>query len=139
MACGDPALHLKRVMGMPWHCGRRTAALKSATIRPVRAAAGWRAAALMACAIACCLAGAPIGRGADAQPASDPQAVPQALCDLLLRVMKQGPALGFAGRVKALAPELSREFDLPLTTRLVVGPPWRSMSAEQQQQLVAAF
>jgi phospholipid transport system substrate-binding protein len=34
---------------------------------------------------------------------------------------------------------LSRDFDLPLTTRLVVGPPWRSMSAEQQQALVAAF
>ena len=94
---------------------------------------------MMACAIACCLAGARIGRGAEAQPGSDPQAVPQALCDLLVRVMKQGPALGFAGRVKALAPELSRQFDLPLTTRLVVGPPWRSMTAEQQQQLVAAF
>ena len=70
---------------------------------------------------------------------AEPQATPQALCDLLVRVMKQGPALGFAGRVKVLEPELKREFDLPLTTRLVVGPPWRSMSADQQQALVAAF
>jgi len=53
--------------------------------------------------------------------------------------MKQGPALGFAGRVKILQPQLSRVFDLPLTTRLVVGPPWRNMTAEQQQSLVAAF
>jgi phospholipid transport system substrate-binding protein len=76
-----------------------------------------------------------------AEPSSvaEPQATPQALCDLLVKVMKQGPALGFAGRVKLLEPELQREFDLPLTTRLVVGPPWRSMSADQQQALVAAF
>ena len=65
--------------------------------------------------------------------------MPQALCDLLVQVMKQGPTLGFAGRVKILEPELKRQFDLPLTTRLVVGPPWRSMSPEQQQALVAAF
>jgi phospholipid transport system substrate-binding protein len=76
---------------------------------------------------------------ASAPPASEAPAVPQALCDLLVRVMKQGPTLGFAGRVKILEPALSRQFDLPLTTRLVVGPPWRSLSADQQQALVAAF
>jgi phospholipid transport system substrate-binding protein len=75
----------------------------------------------------------------EAPSGSEPQAVPQALCDTLVQVMKQGPVLGFAGRVKILEPELRREFDLPLTTRLVVGPPWRSMSPEQQQALVAAF
>jgi phospholipid transport system substrate-binding protein len=77
-------------------------------------------------------------RASDAPPA-EPQAAPQALCDALIQVMKQGPALGFAGRVKILQPQLSRVFDLPLTTRLVVGPPWRNMTAEQQQSLVAAF
>jgi phospholipid transport system substrate-binding protein len=77
--------------------------------------------------------------GAAAAAAAQPQAAPQALCDLLLQVMKQGPTLGFAGRVKALEPGLSRDFDLPLTTRLVVGPPWRSMTPDEQQQLVTAF
>jgi phospholipid transport system substrate-binding protein len=77
--------------------------------------------------------------GASEAPLAEPQAAPQVLCDTLIQVMKQGPALGFAGRVKILEPQLSRVFDLPLTTRLVVGPPWRSMSAEQQQALVAAF
>jgi phospholipid transport system substrate-binding protein len=67
------------------------------------------------------------------------QAAPQGLCDVLLQVMKQGPALGFSGRVKILEPELRRDFDMPLITRLVVGPPWRSMSAGEQQALVAAF
>jgi len=79
--------------------------------------------------------------GAGAAPAADsgPQGAPQALCDLLIQVMKQGPKLGFAGRVKLLDPELNRLFDLPLTTRLVVGPPWRSISPQQQQALVQAF
>jgi phospholipid transport system substrate-binding protein len=53
--------------------------------------------------------------------------------------MKRGPALDFAARVKALEPEVSRDYDMPLMTRLVVGPPWRSMSPDEQQALVAAF
>jgi phospholipid transport system substrate-binding protein len=95
----------------------------------------WRAAVLLVFAVVLPVCGA----GEAPPSASEPQAVAQALCDLLVRVMKQGPALGFAGRVKALEPELSRQFDLPLTTRLVAGPPWRSMSPEQQQALVSAF
>jgi phospholipid transport system substrate-binding protein len=83
--------------------------------------------------------GAASGAATTAPSGPEPQAVPQALCDLLVQVMKQGPSLGFAGRVKALEPGLNREFDLPLTTRLVVGPSWRSMSPEQQQSLVTAF
>jgi phospholipid transport system substrate-binding protein len=78
--------------------------------------------------------------GASETPSgSEPQALAQALCDTLVRTMKQGPALGLAGRVKTLEPELRRDYDLPLTTRLVVGPSWRSMSPEEQQALVAAF
>ncbi len=68
-----------------------------------------------------------------------PQAVAQSLYDALLKVMKQGPALGFAGRVKALEPELRRDYDLAFMTRVVVGPPWRSLSADDQQGLVDAF
>jgi phospholipid transport system substrate-binding protein len=78
--------------------------------------------------------------GASEMPSeSEPQALAQALCDALVRTMKQGPALGMAGRVKALEPDLRRDYDLALTTRLVVGPPWRSMSPEEQQALIAAF
>jgi phospholipid transport system substrate-binding protein len=78
--------------------------------------------------------------GASETPSgSEPQAIAQALCDTLVQTMKQGPTLGLAGRVKALEPELRRDYDLPLTTRLVVGPSWRSMSPEEQQALVAAF
>jgi phospholipid transport system substrate-binding protein len=75
----------------------------------------------------------------EAPSGSEPQAVPQALSDALLQAMKRGPALDFAARVKALEPEVSRDYDMPLMTRLVVGPPWRSMSPDEQQALVAAF
>jgi phospholipid transport system substrate-binding protein len=85
--------------------------------------------------VGACVAGAGTAAAAD----TGPQGAPQALCDLLIQVMKQGPKLGFAGRVKLLDPELNRLFDLPLTTRLVVGPPWRSISPPQQQALVHAF
>jgi phospholipid transport system substrate-binding protein len=98
------------------------------------AAAACRAAALLVIALA-----VSVCRASEPSSGSEPQATPQALCDLLVQVMKQGPALGFAGRVKALEPELQRLFDLPLTTRLVAGLPWRGMTAEQQQALVAAF
>jgi phospholipid transport system substrate-binding protein len=75
----------------------------------------------------------------EAPSGSEPQAVPQALSDALLQAMKRGPTLDFTARVKALEPEVSRDYDMPLMTRLVVGPPWRSMSPDEQQALVAAF
>ena len=86
-----------------------------------------------------CAAALSVCGASEAPSGSDPQALAQALCDALVRTMKQGPALGIAGRVKALEPELRRDYDLPLTTRLVVGPTWRSMSPEEQQALITAF
>jgi phospholipid transport system substrate-binding protein len=89
---------------------------------------------MLICAAALSVCGA-----TEAPSGAEPQALAQSLCDALVRTMKQGPELGLAGRVKALEPELRRDYDLPLTTRLVVGPSWRSMSPEEQQALVAAF
>jgi phospholipid transport system substrate-binding protein len=86
-----------------------------------------------------CAAGLSVCGASEAPSGSEPQAVAQSLCDSLVRTMKEGPTLGLAGRVKSLEPELRRDYDLPLTTRLVVGPSWRSMSPEDQQALVAAF
>ena len=83
-----------------------------------------------------CAAALSVCGASEAPSGSDPQALAQALCDALVRTMKQGPALGLAGRVKALEPELRRDYDLPLTTRLVVGPTWRSMSPEEQHCLL---
>jgi phospholipid transport system substrate-binding protein len=59
--------------------------------------------------------------------------------DTLLAAMKDGPKLGFKGRYDKLAPAVRQSFDLPLMTRLMVGPQWAGIPAEQQQQIVAAF
>lgn len=75
-----------------------------------------------------------------AEPASPAPA--QTACSfyaVLLTAMKQGATLGFDGRRQLLEPEIRRDFDLPLMTRLVVGLPWRSMTATVQQELVEAF
>jgi phospholipid transport system substrate-binding protein len=68
-----------------------------------------------------------------------PVATVQGLCDALISSMKQGPTLGFAGRRKLLEPEIRRALDLPLMTRLVLGPPWRALAPQMQSQLVEAF
>jgi phospholipid transport system substrate-binding protein len=91
-------------------------------------------------ALLCCSAGwyARASYAADAEPQS-PAATAQGLCNVLLEVMKKGSSLDFAARVKILDPQLRRLYDMPLLTRLVVGPPWRSLSADDQQALVQAF
>jgi len=62
-----------------------------------------------------------------------------AFYDTLLQAMKGGQELGFAGRRDLLAPAVTRAFDLPLMTRITVGPQWASMTADERQKLVRAF
>lgn len=63
----------------------------------------------------------------------------QALDDGLLAIMKGGKAMGFAGRAARISPVVDQAFDLPLMTRLSVGPAWTGMSATDQAALSAAF
>jgi phospholipid transport system substrate-binding protein len=77
-----------------------------------------------------------------ASAAADPAAAAAAISsfyDTLLSVMKEGPSLGFKGRYDRLNPTMRTTFDLPLMTRLMVGPQWSGLTPAQQQQLVAAF
>ena len=76
---------------------------------------------------------------ATAHADSPPAQTASSFYDALLGAMKQGPTLGFGGRRQLLDPEIRRDFNLPLMTRLVVGPPWRSLLGDQQQALVDAF
>ena len=70
--------------------------------------------------------------------AADPaQATVEALHGGLLVVMKAGGTQG--SRVRALGPVVDRSFDLPLMTRLSVGPAWTTIPAPQQVALVQAF
>lgn len=59
--------------------------------------------------------------------------------DTLLGTMKDGPTLGFKGRDERLSPAIRGAFDLPLMTRLMVGPQWAGLTPDQQDKLVAAF
>lgn len=72
-----------------------------------------------------------------AQSADPASATVRELDDALLRAMKAGGTA--SGRAATLGPVLDRTFDLPLMTRLAVGPTWTSISAADQQALVTAF
>ena len=74
-----------------------------------------------------------------AQVEDPARATVQALDDGLLTIMKAGKAAGVAGRSARIGPVVDRTFDLPLMTRLVVGPSWNTMSPADQTALVAAF
>ena len=73
---------------------------------------------------------------ADDGPAS---AVVRDFYSHLTDTMKAGPQLGYAGRYKQLEPAITSAFNLPLMTRLAVGPSWSGATPAEQQQLVAAF
>lgn len=59
--------------------------------------------------------------------------------DTLIEVMKQAKTLGFKGRYEKLDPAMRRAYNLPLMTRLSIGPDWQNLSPEQQSALTAAF
>lgn len=84
--------------------------------------------------IALTMLAVPVAAKAQADPAVAPV---QALDAGLIAIMKSGG--GTAGRAAAIGPVVDRSFDLPLMTRLSVGPAWTGMSAADQQALVAAF
>ena len=59
--------------------------------------------------------------------------------DTLLSVMQQAKTLGLKGRYEKLDPAIHKAFNLPLMTRLSVGPDWVKLSPEEQKSLTAAF
>jgi phospholipid transport system substrate-binding protein len=68
-----------------------------------------------------------------------PQRVIQSFYEVLLDVMKQGPSLGFSGRYARLKPAIETAFNLPLMSRLSIGPQWPTLSPEQQAKMNEAF
>jgi phospholipid transport system substrate-binding protein len=73
---------------------------------------------------------------ADAAP---PAGVLNGFYGVLLAVMKQAKALSFDQRYARLAPAIAAAFNLPLMTRIAVGPDWTQLTVVQQQRLGAAF
>ena len=76
---------------------------------------------------------------AAAQPVDPAIAPVQSLYDGLLVIMRSGSAAGMAGRSRAIAPVIDRAFDLPLMSRLSVGPGWVNIAPRDQTALIAAF
>ena len=70
---------------------------------------------------------------------ASPSATISGFYDVLLSTMKDGTSLGFNGRSERLSAAIHSAFDLPLMTRLMVGPQWANLTPDQQRQLVAAF
>jgi phospholipid transport system substrate-binding protein len=58
---------------------------------------------------------------------------------VLLDVMKQGQALGFDGRYKALDQATRKSHDLTKIARIVVGREWQKLNEEQQAVLIDSF
>ena len=71
--------------------------------------------------------------------AGSPVDTVKAFYDSLLSVMQQAKTLGLKGRYQKLDPAIHRAFNLPLMTRLSVGPDWQKLSPEEQKSLIAAF
>jgi phospholipid transport system substrate-binding protein len=57
----------------------------------------------------------------------------------LLAAMKSGKGGGFDARQKLLDPVVRKNFDLPLMTRIVVGPGWQGMAQKDQAAVTTAF
>lgn len=72
-----------------------------------------------------------------AQAADPARATVQALDNGLLAIMKAGGTA--KARTATITPVIDRSFDLPLMTRLAVGPSWTTIAPADQQALVAAF
>jgi phospholipid transport system substrate-binding protein len=76
---------------------------------------------------------------ATAQVADPATGTVKVLQDGLLSIMHAGGKAGVAGRSKMIAPVIDNSFDIPLMTRLAVGPPWTGFSAGDQQAAIAGF
>ena len=88
---------------------------------------------------------APPGMAAPAAPAptipvaGDPATPVQGLDDALLASMHSGASTPASGRYRLLDPVVRQAFDLPLMTRLSVGPEWTTLPPDQQRAAVAAL
>lgn len=88
--------------------------------------------------IAIILSSAMLATPVVAQAPSPAVATVQAFSDSLIASMRAGATLSFAARSARLTPVIDRSFDLPLSTRLAIGPQWSTFAPADQVALVAA-
>jgi len=63
----------------------------------------------------------------------------QTFYDTLLETMRGSAVLGAKGRYARLLPAVQRSFNIPLMTRLAVGPAWNSLTSTQQVHVTEAL
>jgi phospholipid transport system substrate-binding protein len=78
-------------------------------------------------------------RALAAESGSGPTAVIQRFYDALLSEMKEAKRLTFDQRYQRLAPAVTQTYNLPLMSRLAVGPGWANLQPAQQQAVTDAF
>jgi len=97
---------------------------------------GWlRAAPVLAFVLVLGAASGP----ARAEDAAAARAVVERFYDGLLAVMRDGRRLGFEGRYQTLEPLVTGVFNLPVMTRIAVGPRWREFESAEQSRLQDRF
>jgi len=85
------------------------------------------------------LAGLSLSSIAAAQAFDAPEKTIDGLNAKLLDTMKQARALGVQGRYEALAPVLSKTYDIATMSRLAVGQTWATLQPDQQAAVTEAF
>jgi len=80
----------------------------------------------------------PAPRASGAEPEAPSQVI-ETLHTVLIGVMKEAEALGYAGRRERLAPVLKQTFDLSFMAQKSVGRHWRKVSEEDRQRLLDIF
>jgi phospholipid transport system substrate-binding protein len=78
-------------------------------------------------------------RAMAAESGAGPTAVIQRFYDALLSEMKEAKRLTFDQRYQRLAPAITQTYNLPLMSRLAVGPAWANLQPPQQQSVTDAF
>jgi phospholipid transport system substrate-binding protein len=63
----------------------------------------------------------------------------QNFADTLVGVMKQATTLGYEGRYAKLDPAIRHAFNVPLMTKIVVGPAWTGWTQAQRDSITDAF
>jgi phospholipid transport system substrate-binding protein len=94
---------------------------------------------LIVSALALCAGLAFPAKFAAALPGANGAETVRAFYSALLDTMRNGRQLGAQGRYARLAPAIAQSFDIPLMTRLAVGPDWNTLSPAQQAQVTQAF
>jgi phospholipid transport system substrate-binding protein len=85
------------------------------------------------------LAAVAFDRATAAESGAGPTVVIQRFCDALLSEMKDAKRLTFDQRYQRLAPAVTQTYNLPLMSRLAVGPAWAQLQPPQQQSVTEAF